>query len=153
MHNLMKYELIHYVHHTMHIRQLNLILFEGIINYNLEVLKRNTIVQSMHVLATKFVLIYFDIKEKRKKKNAKEKTQNKKQTQKLKMISSPMGGIVMTNDGNSILLEIDVNHPAAKSMIELSTTQDEEVGDGMYFSYLSFFFCSRCTTVPVILAQ
>ena len=48
----------------------------------------------------------------------------------LKMILDPMGGIVMTNDGNAILREIDVAHPAAKSMIELSRTQDEEVGDG-----------------------
>ena len=36
----------------------------------------------------------------------------------------------MTNDGNSILREVDVSHPAAKSMIELSRAQDEEVGDG-----------------------
>ncbi len=36
----------------------------------------------------------------------------------------------MTNDGNAILREIDVTHPAAKSMIELSRTQDEETGDG-----------------------
>ena len=48
----------------------------------------------------------------------------------LKMILDAMGGIVMTNDGNAILREIDVSHPAAKSMIELSRTQDEEVGDG-----------------------
>ena len=48
----------------------------------------------------------------------------------LKMILDPMGGIVMTNDGNAILREVDVSHPAAKSMIELSRTQDEEVGDG-----------------------
>jgi T-complex protein 1 subunit gamma len=48
----------------------------------------------------------------------------------LKMILDPMGGIVLTNDGNAILREIDVNHPAAKSMLELSRTQDEEVGDG-----------------------
>ncbi|KAL3896550.1 MAG: hypothetical protein SGPRY_013246 [Prymnesium sp.] len=48
----------------------------------------------------------------------------------LKMLLDPMGGIVMTNDGNSILREIDVSHPAAKSMIELSRAQDEEVGDG-----------------------
>ena len=41
-----------------------------------------------------------------------------------------MGGILLTNDGNSILREVDVSHPAAKSMIELSRTQDEEVGDG-----------------------
>jgi len=48
----------------------------------------------------------------------------------LKMILDPMGGIVMTNDGNAILREIDVTHPAAKSMIELARTQDENVGDG-----------------------
>lgn len=36
----------------------------------------------------------------------------------------------LTNDGNAILREIEVGHPAAKSMIELSRTQDEEVGDG-----------------------
>ena len=48
----------------------------------------------------------------------------------LKMLLDPMGGIVMTNDGNCILRELDVSHPAAKSMIELSRTQDEEVGDG-----------------------
>ena len=34
----------------------------------------------------------------------------------LKMLLDPMGGIVMTNDGNSILREVDVSHPAAKSM-------------------------------------
>lgn len=36
----------------------------------------------------------------------------------------------MTNDGNAILREITVQHPAAKSMIEIARTQDEEVGDG-----------------------
>mmetsp|Transcript_18510 Transcript_18510/g.32130 ORF Transcript_18510/g.32130 Transcript_18510/m.32130 type:complete len:549 (+) Transcript_18510:140-1786(+) len=48
----------------------------------------------------------------------------------LKMILDAQGSIVLTNDGNSILREVDVQHPAAKSMIELSKTQDEEVGDG-----------------------
>jgi len=48
----------------------------------------------------------------------------------LKMLLDAMGGIVMTNDGNCILREIDVSHPAAKSMLELSRAQDEEVGDG-----------------------
>ena len=48
----------------------------------------------------------------------------------LKMLIDPMGGIVITNDGNCILRELDVSHPAAKSMIELSRSQDEEVGDG-----------------------
>lgn len=45
----------------------------------------------------------------------------------LKMLMDPMGGIVMTNDGNAILREITVQHPAAKSMIEIARTQDEEV--------------------------
>jgi len=48
----------------------------------------------------------------------------------LKMLMDPMGGIVMTNDGNAILREIMVEHPAAKSMIEIARAQDEEVGDG-----------------------
>eukprot|EP01016_Furgasonia_blochmanni_P045358 TRINITY_DN637_c0_g1_i1.p1 TRINITY_DN637_c0_g1~~TRINITY_DN637_c0_g1_i1.p1 ORF type:complete len:569 (+),score=184.25 TRINITY_DN637_c0_g1_i1:222-1928(+) len=48
----------------------------------------------------------------------------------LKMLLDAMGGIVITNDGNAILREVDVIHPAAKNMIELSRAQDEEVGDG-----------------------
>jgi T-complex protein 1 subunit gamma len=48
----------------------------------------------------------------------------------LKMLLDPMGGIAVTNDGNAILREIDVSHPAAKNMIELARAQDEEVGDG-----------------------
>ena len=48
----------------------------------------------------------------------------------LKMILDSMGTLVITNDGNSILREIDVGHPAAKSIIELARGQDEEVGDG-----------------------
>ena len=39
----------------------------------------------------------------------------------------PMGGIVMTNDGNAIPREITVQHPAAKTMIVIARTQDEEV--------------------------
>jgi T-complex protein 1 subunit gamma len=48
----------------------------------------------------------------------------------LKMLLDPMGGIVLSNDGHAILREIEVNHPAAKSMLEISRAQDEEVGDG-----------------------
>ncbi|KAL0487067.1 T-complex protein 1 subunit gamma [Acrasis kona] len=48
----------------------------------------------------------------------------------LKMILDQMGTVQLTSDGNAILREVDVSHPAAKSMIELSRTQDEEVGDG-----------------------
>ena len=48
----------------------------------------------------------------------------------LKMILAAHGGILLTNDGNAILRELDVAHPAAKSMLELSRAQDEEVGDG-----------------------
>jgi T-complex protein 1 subunit gamma len=48
----------------------------------------------------------------------------------LKMILDQMGTVQLTSDGNAILREVDVSHPAAKHMIELSRTQDEEVGDG-----------------------
>ncbi|KAH7828049.1 chaperonin containing TCP1, group II (cytosolic) [Monocercomonoides exilis] len=48
----------------------------------------------------------------------------------LKMILSASGSILMTNDGNSIIREIDVKHPAARTIIQLSRAQDEEVGDG-----------------------
>jgi T-complex protein 1 subunit gamma len=48
----------------------------------------------------------------------------------LKLILDAVGGVVITSDGNAILREIDVGHPAAKAMLELSRTQDEEVGDG-----------------------
>eukprot|EP00003_Mantamonas_plastica_P011803 TRINITY_DN2170_c1_g1_i1.p1 TRINITY_DN2170_c1_g1~~TRINITY_DN2170_c1_g1_i1.p1 ORF type:complete len:158 (+),score=27.51 TRINITY_DN2170_c1_g1_i1:163-636(+) len=48
----------------------------------------------------------------------------------LKMMLDPIGGVAITNDGNAILREIDVTHPAAKSMIELARAQDEEVQDG-----------------------
>jgi len=48
----------------------------------------------------------------------------------LKLLIDPMGGILITNDGNAIIREVDVAHPAAKSMQELARSQDEEVGDG-----------------------
>merc|ERR1712194_374960 len=48
----------------------------------------------------------------------------------LKMLLDPMGGIVMTNDGNAILREVDVAHNCGANMIELSRAQDEEVGNG-----------------------
>jgi T-complex protein 1 subunit gamma len=60
----------------------------------------------------------------------------------LKMLLDPMGGIVMTNDGNCILREVDVSHPAAKSMIELSRAQDEEVGDGTTSVIILSKFCA-----------
>lgn len=62
----------------------------------------------------------------------------------LKMLLDPMGGILLTNDGNSILREVDVSHPAAKSMIELSRTQDEEVGDGTTSVTFWVVFFARC---------
>jgi thermosome len=47
-----------------------------------------------------------------------------------KMLVDSMGDVVITNDGATILKEIDVEHPAAKMLIEISKTQDEECGDG-----------------------
>ena len=48
----------------------------------------------------------------------------------VKMILTRIGGIELTNDGNNILREIEVAHPVIKSLVELSRTQSEEVGDG-----------------------
>jgi len=47
-----------------------------------------------------------------------------------KMLVDGMGDIVITNDGATILKELDVEHPAAKMIIEVAKTQDEECGDG-----------------------
>jgi archaeal chaperonin len=56
-----------------------------------------------------------------------------------KMLIDSLGDITITNDGAAILKEIDVEHPAAKMMVEISKTQDDMVGDG--------------TTTAVILAS
>lgn len=47
-----------------------------------------------------------------------------------KMLVDGMGDVTITNDGATILKEIDVDHPAAKMMVEISKTTDQEVGDG-----------------------
>ena len=47
-----------------------------------------------------------------------------------KMLVDGMGDVTITNDGATILKEIDVQHPAAKMMVEVSKTADTEVGDG-----------------------
>lgn len=47
-----------------------------------------------------------------------------------KMIVSPIGDVTITNDGATILKEIEVEHPAAKMMVEISKSVDNEVGDG-----------------------
>jgi thermosome len=47
-----------------------------------------------------------------------------------KMLVSDLGDIVITNDGATILEEMNVDHPAAKLMVEVAKTQDKEVGDG-----------------------
>ncbi len=47
-----------------------------------------------------------------------------------KMMVSDLGDIVITNDGATILEEMNVDHPAAKLMVEIAKTQDKEVGDG-----------------------
>jgi thermosome len=47
-----------------------------------------------------------------------------------KMLIDSLGDITITNDGAAILNEIDVEHPAAKMMVEIAKTQDDMVGDG-----------------------
>ncbi len=47
-----------------------------------------------------------------------------------KMLVNSVGDIVVTNDGVTILEEMEIEHPAAKMMVEIAKTQEEEVGDG-----------------------
>jgi len=47
-----------------------------------------------------------------------------------KMLVSSFGDVTITNDGATILNEMEIQHPAAKMMVEISKTQDKEVGDG-----------------------
>lgn len=47
-----------------------------------------------------------------------------------KMLVDSLGDVVITNDGVTILKEIDIEHPAAKMMVEVAKTQDQECGDG-----------------------
>jgi thermosome len=47
-----------------------------------------------------------------------------------KMLIDGMGDITITNDGVTILKEMDIEHPAGKMMVEIAKTQDAEVGDG-----------------------
>ncbi|MEM2090331.1 MAG: TCP-1/cpn60 chaperonin family protein, partial [Candidatus Nitrosocaldus sp.] len=47
-----------------------------------------------------------------------------------KMLVDTLGDVTITNDGATILKEMDVQHPAAKMMVEISKATDNEVGDG-----------------------
>ncbi len=47
-----------------------------------------------------------------------------------KMLVSPTNDIIITNDGVTILNEMEIEHPAAKMMVEIAQTQESEVGDG-----------------------
>lgn len=47
-----------------------------------------------------------------------------------KMLVDSLGDVVITNDGVTILKEMDIEHPAAKMIVEIAKTQEDEVGDG-----------------------
>lgn len=47
-----------------------------------------------------------------------------------KMLVDSLGDVTVTNDGATVLDEVDVQNPAAKMMVEVAKTQDDEVGDG-----------------------
>lgn len=47
-----------------------------------------------------------------------------------KMMVSPDGEVMVTNDGATILDNMDVEHQIAKLMVQLSKSQDDEIGDG-----------------------
>ena len=47
-----------------------------------------------------------------------------------KLMVSPDGDVTITNDGATILKQMDVEHQIAKLMVQLSQSQDDEIGDG-----------------------
>ena len=47
-----------------------------------------------------------------------------------KMLVGPDGDVTITNDGATILQQMDVEHQIAKLLVELSKSQDDEIGDG-----------------------
>src|SRR5436190_20262198 len=47
-----------------------------------------------------------------------------------KMLVDSTGNIIVTNDGVTILEEMEIDHPAAKMLVEIAKTQETEVGDG-----------------------
>ncbi|MEK6856156.1 MAG: TCP-1/cpn60 chaperonin family protein, partial [Nanoarchaeota archaeon] len=47
-----------------------------------------------------------------------------------KMLVDSSGNITVTNDGVTILEQLDIDHPAAKMMVEIAKTQEMEIGDG-----------------------
>ncbi|EHB08036.1 T-complex protein 1 subunit gamma [Heterocephalus glaber] len=60
----------------------------------------------------------------------------------MKMLLDPMGGIMMTNDGNAIVPEIQVQHPPAKLMIEISCTKMKSSITTKVISQWSFWACN-----------
>lgn len=47
-----------------------------------------------------------------------------------KMLVDEIGDVTITNDGATILAQLDIEHPAARVLVELAQLQDQEVGDG-----------------------
>jgi len=62
-----------------------------------------------------------------------------------KMLVSPDGEVMVTNDGATILQQMDVEHQIARLLVQLSKSQDDEIGDGttgvvgVYFVYSQVF--------------
>lgn len=59
-----------------------------------------------------------------------------------KMLVDDVGDVTITNDGATILQMLEVEHPAAKVLVELAQLQDEEVGDGT-----TSVVCSTCIII------
>jgi hypothetical protein len=65
-----------------------------------------------------------------------------------KIIVSPDGEVTVTNDGATILSQMDVQHEIAKLMVQLSKSQDDEIGDGTTGVVGAFRSYSLCCHLP-----
>merc|ERR1712193_145355 len=64
-----------------------------------------------------------------------------------KLMVSPDGDVTITNDGATILKQMDVDHQVAKLMVQLSQSQDDEIGDGTTGVVV---LCDLCWSKPKV---
>lgn len=68
-----------------------------------------------------------------------------------KILISPDGDITVTNDGATILSQMEVEHQIAKLLVQLSKSQDDEIGDGTTGVVGALFSISRHSIIPILM--
>ena len=66
------------------------------------------------------------------------------------MLVSPDGEVTITNDGATILARMDVEHQIGRLLVELSRSQDDEIGDGTTGVVGKYTYLCGCLSQPVV---